>query len=102
MKSTTKILESLLKGETINCKVMLNHFGYSNASREIRRKIEIPFEIELNRKRMIEKNRYNEMVSYFNYSLKESDRTKVSQIVKDLKKSENSFNFSKLLSFING
>ena len=43
MKSTTKILESLLKGDTINCKVMLNQFGYSNASREIRRKIEIPF-----------------------------------------------------------
>jgi hypothetical protein len=102
MKSTTKILESLLKGDTINCKVMLNQLGYSNASREIRRKIEIPFEIQLNRKRMTEKNRYNEMVSYFNYSLKESDRTKVSGIIKDLKKSENSSNFSKLLSFING
>jgi hypothetical protein len=102
MKSTTKILESLLRGETINCKVMLNNFGYSNASREIRRKIEIPFGIELKRKRMSEKNRYNEIVCYFNYSLKESDRTKVSHIIKDLNKSENSFNFSKLLSFING
>ena len=102
MKSTRKILESLLKGDVINCKVMLNHFGYSNASREIRRKIEIPFGIQLNRKRMNEKNRYNEVVSYFNYSLKESDRTKVDQIVKDLNKSENSSNFLKLLSFING
>jgi ABC-type Na+ transport system ATPase subunit NatA len=102
MKSTTKILESLLKGDTINCKVMLNQLGYSNASREIRRKIEIPFEIQLNRKRMTEKNRYNEVVCFFNYSLKEIDRTKVSGIIKDLKKSENSSNFSKLLSFING
>ncbi|MFY7733759.1 MAG: hypothetical protein ACOVSR_09775 [Bacteroidia bacterium] len=88
MKSTLSILESLFKGETINCKVMLNNFGYSNASREIRRKIEIPFELQLKRERMNEKNRYSEVVSFFNYSLNQNDRSKVARIIKDLRKSK--------------
>ena len=89
MKSTLAILESLFKGEIINCKVMLNRFGYSNASREIRRKIEIPFDLQLKRERMNEKNRYSEVVSFFNYSLNENDRSKVARIIKDLRKVEN-------------
>ena len=88
MKSTLAILESLFKGEIINCKVTLNNFGYSNASREIRRKIEIPFNLQLKRERMNEKNRYSEVVSFFNYSLNENDRVKVARIIKDLRKSE--------------
>lgn len=88
MKSTLAILESLINGETINCKVMLNNFGYSNASREIRRKIEIPFDLQLKRERMNEKNRYSEVVSFFNYSLNQNDRSKVARIIKELRKSE--------------
>ncbi len=67
---------------------MLNNFGYSNASREIRRKIEIPFELQLKRERMNEKNRYSEVVSFFNYSLNQNDRSKVARIIKDLRKSK--------------
>jgi len=50
MKSTIKLLQSLLEGKILNCKTIMKDFGYSNASREIIRKIEQPFEITLKSK----------------------------------------------------
>ena len=86
MKSTIKILNSLLEGKILNCKTMMRNFGYSNASREIIRKIEQPFEITLKREKVTSKNRYGESVTYLNYSLMAKDKGKVTKILKSLNK----------------
>lgn len=86
MKSTIKILEVLLSGKFINCKTMLKDFGYSNASRELVRKIEKPFEIILRRDKINAKNRYGESVSYFNYSLNPKDKKRVERLIKMMNK----------------
>ena len=62
----------------------MKDFGYSNASREIIRKIEKPFEITLKREKVNSKNRYGESVSYFNYSLNKKDKAKVLKTLKSL------------------
>ncbi len=59
----------------------MKDFGYSNASREIIRKIEQPFEITLKREKVTSKNRYGESVTYLNYSLMAKDKKKVSGIL---------------------
>lgn len=81
MKSTIKLLQVLLQGKKINCKTIMKDFGYSNASREVIRKIEKPFEITLERERMVGKNRYGEVVTYLNYSLKQKDKPKVKRLL---------------------
>ena len=86
MKSTIKILNSLLEGKILNCKTMMRNFGYSNASREIIRKIEQPFEITLKREKISSKNRYGESVTYLNYSLMAKDKAKVTKILKSFSK----------------
>ena len=86
MKSTIKLLTSLLEGKILNCKTMMKDFGYSNASREIIRKIEQPFNMRLKREKVSSKNRYGESVSYLNYSLEKRDIKKVSNIIKKLNK----------------
>ncbi len=86
MKSTIKLLQSLLEGKILNCKTIMKDFGYSNASREIIRKIEQPFEIALKREKVISKNRYGEPVTYLNYSLLPKDKSKVNRILKQLNK----------------
>lgn len=86
MKSTIKLLESLLEGKILNCKTIMKDFGYSNASREIIRKIEQPFELILKREKVNSKNRYGESVTYLNYSLMAKDKGKVTKILKSLSK----------------
>jgi hypothetical protein len=83
MKSTIKLLTSLLEGKILNCKTIMKDFGYSNASREIIRKIEQPFEITLKREKVSSKNRYGESVTYLNYSLLLKDKPKVNRILKE-------------------
>ena len=86
INSTTQLLQSLLEGKILNCKTIIKDFGYSNASREIIRKIEQPFEITLKREKVTSKNRYGESVSYFNYSLMAKDKVKVKKILKSINK----------------
>lgn len=86
MKSTIKLLTSLLEGKILNCKTIMKDFGYSNASREIIRKIEQPFEITLKREKISSKNRYGESVTYLNYSLDKKDNRKIDRILKELNK----------------
>jgi hypothetical protein len=86
MKSTISILESLLEGKKLNCKTIMKDFGYSNASREIIRKIEQPFNIRLKREKVSSKNRYGEIVNYLNYSLDKKDNRKIDTILKKLNK----------------
>jgi hypothetical protein len=64
----------------------MKDFGYSNASREIIRKIEQPFEITLKREKVSSKNRYGETVTYLNYSLMAKDKPKVTRLLKSLNK----------------
>jgi hypothetical protein len=86
MKSTIKLLTSLLEGKKFNCKTIMKDFGYSNASREIIRKIEQPFNIRLKREKVISKNRYGESVTYLNYSLLSKDKFKVAKFLRKLNK----------------
>jgi hypothetical protein len=86
MKSTIKLLQSLLEDKVLNCKTIMKDFGYSNASREIIRKIEQPFEITLKREKVSSKNRYGEPVTYLNYSLMAKDKAKVTRLLKSLNK----------------
>jgi hypothetical protein len=86
MKSTIKLLQSLLEGKVLNCKTIMKDFGYSNASREIIRKIEQPFEITLKREKVSSKNRYGEPVTYLNYSLMAKDKPKVTRLLKSFTK----------------
>ena len=81
INSTTQLLQSLLEGKILNCKTIMKDFGYSNASREIIRKIEQPFEITLKREKVTSKNRYGESVTYLNYSLMAKDKGKVAGIL---------------------
>ncbi len=85
MKSTKAILQSLLEGKKLNCKTIMKDFGYSNASREIIRKIEKPFELILKRERVESKNRFGESVSYLDYSLQKKDYPKVKRIIAMIK-----------------
>lgn len=64
----------------------MKDFGYSNASREIIRKIEQPFEITLKREKVRSKNRYGEPVTYLNYLLMAKDKAKVTRILKSFSK----------------
>lgn len=86
INSTTQLLQSLLEGKILNCKTIMKDFGYSNASREIIRKIEQPFEITLKREKVTSKNRYGESVTYLNYSLMAKDKSKVTKILKSINK----------------
>ena len=86
INSTTKLLQSLLEGKILNCKTIMKDFGYSNASREIIRKIEQPFEITLKREKVTSKNRYGESVTYLNYSLMAKDKSKLKKILKSFSK----------------
>ena len=86
ISSTAQLIQSLLEGKILNCKTIMKDFGYSNASREIIRKIEQPFEITLKREKITSKNRYGESVSYFNYSLMAKDKKKVAKILKTINK----------------
>ena len=86
ISSTAQLIQSLLEGKILNCKTIMKDFGYSNASREIIRKIEQPFELTLKREKITSKNRYGESVTYLNYSLMAKDKSKVSKILKKLKK----------------
>jgi hypothetical protein len=86
MKSTIKLLTSLLEGKKLNCKTIMKDFGYSNASREIIRKIEQPFNIRLKREKISSKNRYGESVTYLNYSLDKKDNRKIDAILNKLNK----------------
>ena len=84
MKSTIKLLSTLLEGKVINCKTIMKELGYSNASREIIRKIEKPFDLRLKREPTSSKNRYGETVTYLNYSLNTKDKPKVKRILRKL------------------
>lgn len=80
-KGQIAMLKYLLTGSAISNINILSHFGYTNCSREIRRKIEIPLELYLERKKVKKTSRYGEPFWAFNYTLKPEDRNKVQHIL---------------------
>ena len=58
----------LIKGGKVSIKTAYNYFGISNISREIRRLIEKPFVVELNREQKQGKTKYGSPCYWFEYS----------------------------------
>jgi len=58
----------LIKGGKVSIKTAYNYFGISNISREIRRLIENPFGVELNREQKQGKTKYGSPCYWFEYS----------------------------------
>lgn len=79
--STKAMLSHLLTGKPINIKTSYIQFGFSNPAREVARKIEKPFDLELIRTLRKFKSKYGIIGYYFDYNLAKSDFTKVKKII---------------------
>lgn len=79
--STKAMLKHLLTGKSINIKTSYLQFGFSNPAREVSRKIEKPFDIQLNRTLRKFKSKYGIIGYYFDYNLAKSDFKKVKKII---------------------
>ena len=79
--STRAMLKHLLTGKPINIKTSYLQFGFSNPAREVSRKIEKPFDIQLNRTLRKFKSKYGIIGYYFDYNLAKSDFKKVKKII---------------------
>ena len=79
--STKAMLKHLLTGKPINIKTSYIQFGFSNPAREVARKIEKPFDLELIRTLRKFKSKYGITGYYFDYNLAKSDFTKVKKIL---------------------
>ena len=84
--STRAMLKHLLTGKPINIKTSYLQFGFSNPAREVSRKIEKPFDMQLNRTLRKFKSKYGIIGYYFDYNLAKSDYKKVKQILDAEKK----------------
>ena len=84
--STKAMLKHLLTGKSINIKTSYLQFGFSNPAREVSRKIEKPFDIQLNRTLRKFKSKYGIIGYYFDYNLAKSDFKKVKKIIDAEKK----------------
>ena len=71
--STKAMLSHLLTGKPINIKTSYLQFGFSNPAREVSRKIEKPFDMQLNRTLRKFKSKYGIIGYYFDYNLAKSD-----------------------------
>ena len=79
--STKAMLKHLLTGKPINIKTSYIQFGFSNPAREVARKIEKPFNLELIRTLRKFKSKYGIIGYYFDYNLAKSDFKKVKKII---------------------
>ena len=84
--STKAMLKHLLTGKSINIKTSYLQFGFSNPAREVSRKIEKPFDMQLNRTLRKFKSKYGIIGYYFDYNLAKSDFKKVKKIIDAEKK----------------
>lgn len=80
-RSTRAMLKHLLTGKSINIKTSYLQFGFSNPAREVSRKIEKPFNLELIRTIRKFKSKYGITGYYFDYNLSKSDFKKVKKII---------------------
>jgi len=84
--STKAMLSHLLTGKPINIKTSYLQFGFSNPAREVARKIEKPFNLELIRTLRKFKSKYGITGYYYDYNLSKSDFKKVKKILDAEKK----------------
>lgn len=84
--STKAMLKYMLSGKAINIKSCFINFGFSNPAREMARKIEQKFNLNLVRTKKIFKSRYGISGYYYDYTLSKSDYKKVRQILDAEKK----------------
>lgn len=80
-KASRAILTYLLTGKTLNLITFNKLTGYFSVSRELRRKIEVPLQIELDRKWITKKKRFKESINYLEYSLNKNDFSRVKKIL---------------------
>lgn len=80
------LLTHLKTGGKLSIKTAYNYFGVSNISREIRRLVEKPFNIELIREKKHGKTKYGSPCVWYEYSASKSTQKKIAGILKTLKK----------------
>jgi hypothetical protein len=69
MTAKAALCLAFLEGRIINVKNCFETIGLTNASREVSRMVEIPFQVQISRHRMKGKSRYGQEVSWINYRL---------------------------------
>ena len=74
----------LIKGGKVSIKNAYTFFGISNISREIRRLIEKPFGVELNREQKQGKTKYGSPCYWFEYSANKKTQAILKREVKKL------------------
>jgi hypothetical protein len=72
MTAKAALCLALLEGKVLNVKNVFNTIGLTNASREIRRMVEIPFSVEVSRTPRTGKNRYGVVIIWTDYYLRKS------------------------------
>ena len=78
LKMTAKaaLCMALIEGRVLNVKNVFQTIGLTNASREIRRMVEIPFSVEVSRTPRKGKNKYGGEVVWIDYYLRNSEHNK--------------------------
>lgn len=89
MKKQTRqdaLLKHLSKGGKLSIKNAYTFFGISNISREVRRLVEKPFDIELLREKKHGKTKYGSPCVWYEYTASKSTQKKIAGILKRMKK----------------
>ncbi len=74
MTARVALCMALLDGQVLNVKNVFRTIGLTNASREISRMIEKPFNLEVSRTPRKGKNRYGGDITWVDFRLNKSDR----------------------------
>ena len=76
MTAKAALCRALLSGKTLNVKNCFTMIGLTNCAREISRMVEQPFNVKIEKKRMDGKSRYGSPVTWFDYSLKDTEENR--------------------------
>ena len=79
MTRTQALTNHLINGGKLSIKNAFLDFGISNVSREIRRLVEIPNDVTLDRETKVAKTKYGSTCYYFEYSASEKTKEKLLQ-----------------------
>jgi hypothetical protein len=74
MNARAALCMALLDGQVLNVKNVFKTIGLTNASREISRMVESPFDVEVSRTPRKGKSRYGCPVTWIDYRLNKSER----------------------------
>jgi hypothetical protein len=73
MTAKAALCIALLEGRVLNVKNVFKTIGLTNAGREIRRMVEIPFSVQVSRTHRKGKNKYQEDIIWIDYRLNKSE-----------------------------